>query len=130
MCEGGQLASVLSPAMPQDGAKGLGFDQARQRGDLIDRDPRRSRRTRGRVDVRFAISMIYILAPMGCYLSCFGEFLGSKRCGTLANASERQRSLPIAVPDLAERDFASYAAQPIAPYLSFWAEARGRWRAR
>ena len=48
----GQLASVLLPAVAQEGAESLGFDKARQRPNLIERDAGRNRRTRGGMDVR------------------------------------------------------------------------------
>jgi len=53
----------------------------------------------------------------------FGEFLGSKRCGTLADASEHKVS-PLA--NLPKRDLARRIIQcrtAIAPCLSFGAEA-------
>ena len=48
---GRERASVLSPAMAQHRAERLGLDKARQRGELIDGNPGRSRRTCGRMNV-------------------------------------------------------------------------------
>ena len=46
------LRPSCPPQMAQEGAKGLGFDKARQRLNLIERDAGGSRRTRGGMDVR------------------------------------------------------------------------------
>src|SRR6266540_2523458 len=52
MRERGQRTSILLPQMAQEGAESLGFDNARQRDDLVERDAGRSRCTRGGMDVR------------------------------------------------------------------------------
>ena len=66
---GGQLASVLAPEMTHQGAEGFGFNKARQRGDLIERDPGRNRRARGRMDV----SLLQAQAQR-CERPCPGPF--------------------------------------------------------